>query len=126
MSETHVRDRRRHRRYDIDVPITLDDVTTGGSAACSLRDISRIGASAYADRPIDEMSIVGMDLTLTADGLPDVRVRCKAAVVRCDSVESGRYELGLYFMDLAEDAADEIDRFIDAAAGLGFGDTPQD
>ncbi|MCA9320744.1 MAG: PilZ domain-containing protein [Planctomycetes bacterium] len=113
MNEPAVKDRRRHQRLQLDTKVEISD-----DNSFILKDISPIGAAAISETPVEEMTLVSLRFELRLPELAALELDCRAVVVRCDEVEPGRYELGLYFSDLTPDKTLEIEGFIEAALEL--------
>jgi PilZ domain len=91
------RERRRAPRAQADFPIHLAPHASAGAAR--LKDISEIGLCCEFGAPVQEMTMVAIDLELPGEA---EQHRVKGAVVRCDPVRGSKkdYEIAVYFTDV--------------------------
>lgn len=105
-------ERRRAPRALADFPIRLSP--REGLAEAKLKDLSEIGLCCTTAAPLDEMTLVGIDLQL-----PGARtaMRVQGAVVRCERRRSSNdYELAVYFTEIGSDARSAIGAYVASAA----------
>ncbi|MFH0946456.1 MAG: PilZ domain-containing protein [Planctomycetota bacterium] len=110
-----VQDRRRHPRVDLDVGAVITSAEGGFEA--QVKNISLSGLLLYSSRSVEEMTIVGMRLSLPAQperNMPAIVFEISGAVVRCDPVEdgSGRYELAVFLTDMPRESREALHDFI--------------
>jgi hypothetical protein len=98
-------DRRRHPRYRVHVSarLTLDGLTLDAD----VHEICRDAVLVEADRPLEAGTQVLMQVAL-----PGGPVEVLARVVR-RTVEDGRQQMALLFVDVTPAAATQIDMFLD-------------
>lgn len=113
MSQPTVGERRKHRRIKLDGHSAT--LIGANRQNCRLTDISPVGAGAKVSVPLQEMSLVALDIALGGGRLPKVEFQCQAAVVRAQMADDGTCDVGLFFLDLDENAKKSIERFIEAA-----------
>ncbi len=106
-------ERRKHPRMSVHVP--LKNAEGENKLTCYLKDISRVGAAAVVNHPVEEMSRVLVETVLGGGDLPTVEISEEAVVVRCDSIGEDQYEIGLFFQHMPIELRDAIDYFIDQA-----------
>ena len=110
-------ERRRHRRVAVDIPITI--ALTDGSVEGRIRDLSRAGVCFFLDRPIPEMTMLGMQLTLPReDGAPPASLRGSGVVVRCMrlSPRLAHYEIAVFLSAIGAEDLAHLERFIGSRA----------
>ncbi len=95
------------------VPLAISDA--GAELATETKNLSASGAYCTVDRFIAPMSKLQLRFELP-DGSRRVTVRCVGVVVRVepivDTIERGRYHLGIFFTDIAERDRAAIARFV--------------
>jgi hypothetical protein len=102
-------ERRTAPRADADLPLRLS-ASKADARPAELKNISRSGLCCSFPEPVDEMTVMGIDLALP--GGPAHQVQ--GVVVRCEREEKQpRYEVAIYFTDMAADARRAITRFVD-------------
>lgn len=116
MVNPYQEDRRAHPRMTVRVPLGKDN--QGDKLTCYLKDISRAGAAAVVNKPMEEMSLVLVEAVLGGDDLPLIEIAEEAVVVRCDDLGGGQHEIGLFFHRMRADLRDAIDYYIDQALTL--------
>lgn len=108
---TSGRERRRHQRARADWPITiaLDD----GVHQAKIRDVSRGGVSFFLDRPIPEMTALGVEFEIPVEG--GVRkIRGMGAVVRCERIARNleHYEIAVFVQDMAHPDRETVEGYV--------------
>ena len=111
------RERRAHPRAICDGSITID--LEDGSHRARLRDVSRAGICFYLDRPISEMTILGVRIELPGGGPGGpARLDARGVVVRCQPIARAvdHYEIALFLNDMGEPQRAQLDAFVAASA----------
>lgn len=106
------RERRRHPRLAIDVPITL--TLAEGNFEGRLRDVSEAGVCFFLDRRINEMTVLSMRLRLP-DSPP---VDAAGVVVRCDALSKhvDHYEVAVFLNQVDPENKAKLLAFLEANA----------
>lgn len=110
------RERRRHRRARLDLPITV--VLDDGVHEAKIRDVSRGGVCFFLDRPVPEMTALKIEFDLPVD--PGVRrITGSGAVVRCEKISRTleHYEIAVFMQEMASPDRDTIERFVETIRG---------
>jgi len=107
------RERRAHPRasYDGRITIQLED----GTHRARLRDVSRAGICFFLDRPLSEMTLLGVRIDLPArTGRPAILIEGKGVVVRCQAISRGidHYEIAVFLNELGEGQREDLDAFV--------------
>lgn len=108
-------ERRRHPRVAVDLPITI--ALKDGFVEGRIRDLSRAGVCFFLDRPIPEMTMLGMQLTLQReDQAQPVSLRGAGVVVRCMrlSPRLEHYEIAVFLSEIGAQDLARLERFIAA------------
>ena len=110
-----VQDRRRHPRIDMDVGATI--TAADGGFEARVKNISLSGLLLYSEKPVPEMTIVGMRLALPEQvqrNIPAMAFEISGAVVRCDPIENGEdgYELAVFLTDMPRESREALHDFI--------------
>ncbi|GAB4150091.1 MAG: hypothetical protein Fur0037_18520 [Planctomycetota bacterium] len=102
-------DRRRAPRAQADFPIRLTEVADASPAR--LKDISEIGLCCVSENPLDEMTLLGIDLKLPG---AQIAHRVKGAVVRCEPMPKGEkgYEIAVYFTEVPETTRGALRQYV--------------
>ena len=112
-------ERRRHRRVQVQVPFRLVD-EDGGEEAFDLIDLSEAGARITCSHPIAAMTRIRVAIRLPGDkvGKDDgeaVQVDTRGVVVWSHQVGDGRYDVGVFFSDIEDEARHRLQSFVAAA-----------
>lgn len=104
------RERRRHPRLTVDVPITL--ALEDGSYEGRLRDVSEAGVCFFLDRRVQEMTVLSMRLMLP-DSPP---VDAAGVVVRCQALSKhvDHYEVAVFLNQIDEENRAKLTSFLGA------------
>src|SRR5262245_29113554 len=79
------RERRAHPRANCDGTITIQ--LADGAHQARLRDVSRAGICFFLDRPLSEMTLLGVRIDLPGRAaLPPARIEGRGVVVRCQPI----------------------------------------
>lgn len=111
------RERRAHPRAHCDGTLTLE--LADGAHHARLRDVSRAGICFYLDRPLPEMTILGVRIDLPArPGEPSVRIQARGVVVRSLPISRGvdHYEVAVFLNDVGPAEREALDAFVAARA----------
>jgi hypothetical protein len=107
---TRPSDRRRDPRARADWPVTLRvgdrHVEASEREPVRLRDLSASGVCFFLDRPIDEMTVVELQLELPDNGRsPARRIVAQGAVVRCAQISPRieHFEVAVFLHNINED-----------------------
>ncbi|MAG59094.1 MAG: hypothetical protein CMJ83_22640 [Planctomycetes bacterium] len=100
-------DRRKAPRMETD----LQGVLGSEKVTCQVINLSKTGALAISSHHLEEMNMVRIGVSIE-DGGETADFACEAAVVRCDPRPDGRYDLGLYFTSMDDDARDVLQRML--------------
>jgi len=119
IEETRVpsgRERRAHprARYDGTIRIQLED----GEHRARLRDVSRSGICFFLDRPLTEMTLLGVRIELPArPPRPAARIEGRGVVVRCQPIARGvaHYEVAVFLNELTDPSRAQLDAFVASA-----------
>ncbi|MCA8976010.1 MAG: PilZ domain-containing protein [Planctomycetes bacterium] len=93
-SPTPQPERRRAARALADFPIRFSEDDEQEPAI--LRDISEIGLACTSPREVPEMTLVALDFSLPGSSAIH---HVKGAVVRCEPMPKGRYDMAVYFTE---------------------------
>ncbi|MEX1026271.1 MAG: PilZ domain-containing protein [Planctomycetota bacterium] len=107
------RERRRHPRLAVDVPITLQ--LEDGSHEGRLRDVSEAGVCFFLDRRVAEMTLLTMRLDL-----PDSpAIEASGVVVRCQALSKhlDHYEIAVFLNQINARNRALLDAFLRDHAG---------
>lgn len=105
-------DRREHGRMDLELPIELEPLGTGGEVRRGLTfNVSMGGAVCRTERPLVEDQRAFVVLGQPADG----EVMAIARVIECRIQPTGLYEIRLEFSSLAGEHATRLKEWMDAA-----------
>jgi hypothetical protein len=110
------RERRAHPRAICDGSITID--LEDGSHRARLRDVSRAGICFYLDRPLSEMTILGVRIELPSGGGEPMRLDARGVVVRCQPIARAvdHYEIALFLNEMGEPQRAQLDAFVAASS----------
>ena len=103
-------ERRRAPRALANFPIRFTNDADGKPAI--LRDISEIGLACNSPREVPEMTIVSLDFSLP--GKSQVH-QVTGAIVRCEALPDGQFDLAVYFTDVADDTRSALANFVSDA-----------
>ncbi|MCB9833642.1 MAG: PilZ domain-containing protein [Planctomycetes bacterium] len=112
-------ERRRHPRVSLGAPVAMGDEQQG--LFCYLMDISQVGAKVILNQPLREMEVLGLEARIEYENLPEVQLSGQGIVIRCDPLDDGRYEAGIYFHELAETSRLQLEAFIEAMTSATTG-----
>jgi PilZ domain len=107
------RERRAHPRAACDGTLTLE--LADGPHRARLRDVSRAGICFYLDRPLKEMTLLGVRIDLPGrPSEPPVRIQGRGVVVRSLPLARAvdHYEIAVFLNELGEDERDSLDAFV--------------
>lgn len=104
------RERRRHPRVRANCAVNL--ALDGGSFRANLRDISVSGMCFHLDRPITEMTTLGLDLELPYED-EILRVRGEGVVVRSEKISAAidHYEVAVFFHALRDSDRERLETY---------------
>jgi hypothetical protein len=109
-------ERRRAPRAAAELPIQLQRPAGGDGALhvqpATLKDISANGLCCALGQPMQEMTLVKLDLPLPNE---TSTISVSGVVVRCDKIRgvpTPTYEIGVYFHDLDSAGRTRIERFV--------------
>jgi len=112
-------ERRRWARAPADWTVTL--ALEDGKHQARMRDVSASGVCFFLDRPIPEMTLLGMELELPAtdaspqngNGRP---LRCSGAVVRCRRISPhlDHWEVALFLHEITESDRAKLESWVAA------------
>jgi hypothetical protein len=103
-------ERRRAARALADFPIRFSQDPKAAPAV--LRDISEIGLACTSPREIPEMTLVGLQFVLPGGSTSH---QVTGAVVRCEGMPDGRFDLAVYFTELPDRTRTALSGFITGA-----------
>ncbi len=114
-------DRRRDPRARADWPVTLRVGDREAQAAdrepVRLRDLSASGVCFFLDRPIEEMTVVELQLELPENARSEERhIVARGAVVRCAQISPRleHYEVAVFLHEIAEADRRAIGAWVEA------------
>ena len=102
-------DRRRAPRFNISMPVTVTDDTTGRSYAATVDNISLGGVCLLIDSHLTEGARLFINLPIAAD----MTMRIEASLVRTSDVG----EFGVAFVALTEGEMDRLSEFFELRSG---------
>jgi hypothetical protein len=111
------RERRAHPRARCDGTLTLE--LADGAHRARLRDVSRAGISFFLDRPLPEMTLLGVRIDLPGRASePPVRIQGRGVVVRSLPISRAvdHYEIAVFLNELGEAERESLDAFVAARA----------
>lgn len=114
--ETGGRERRAHPRAEADWNVTLK--LEDGEHHARLRDVSRNGVCLFIDRPVREMSLLGISLEWAGPQGPRA-LTAHGAVVRCEQIAGGveHYEVAVFLHEMDDRDRECLDEYVAATLG---------
>jgi hypothetical protein len=113
------RERRAHPRAQCDATLHLD--LADGTHRARLRDVSRAGLCFFLDRPLPEMTLLGVRIDLPGrTHEPNVRIQGRGVVVRSLPISRGvdHYEIAVFLNELGEAEREALDAFVAERAAV--------
>ena len=102
-------EKRREPRALADFPIRLGE---DGSIPARLKNISRSGLCCVVPQPLPEMTIAQTSIELPTSGEGTRTYRIEGAVVRCEPLKEGGFEVAIFFQFPPEEARNLIGDFV--------------
>lgn len=100
-------ERRRAPRALADFPIRFSKDPAARPAI--LRDISEIGLACVSPQLVPEMTLVALDFTLPGS---DDSHHVTGAVVRCEAVPTGQFEMAVYFTEVSKETRAALGNYV--------------
>ena len=93
-------ERRKHPRKRVEWPVSIE--TSEGRYSARVRDVSEAGVCFFIDHPIEEMSVLKVELDLKLKK-GQRRIVAQGAVVRCEKIALSvdHYEIAVFLHDMA-------------------------
>ena len=104
-------EKRRAPRVATDIPIQLTAPAEGSPG--NLRDISTVGLCCEVAEPLQEMTVVSIELSLPGS---DENHQVAGAVVRCDRAAARNkmaYEIAIYFTEISNSTRRAIGTYVE-------------
>lgn len=111
------RERRAHPRAACDGTLIVE--LSDGSHRARLRDVSRAGICFFLDRPLPEMTLLGVRIDLPGRASePPVRIQGRGVVVRSLPLSRAidHYEIAVFLNELGEAERETLDAFVASRA----------
>ena len=109
------RERRAHPRARCEGTLTLE--LADGTHSARLRDVSRAGICFFLDRPLAEMTVLGVRMDLPGKASePAVRIQARGVVVRSLPISRAvdHYEIAVFLNELGDAEQEALDVFVAA------------
>ncbi len=101
-------ERRRAPRAKASFPILMSE--SGDPSEATLKDLSTNGLCCIYPQPLQEMSLLCIDLDLPGG---KERHRIQGAVVRCEE-QKGGFEVAVFFTEVSPDAKTALEAYVSA------------